>query len=84
MTFRDPVCGAAVNVRSAVAAENYGRFAYYFCSEDCHMRFVDDPGRYAACHQIPRPTIGAVISRSSDVRMLPPSTRTGVAAHGSE
>lgn len=43
---RDVVCGMQVDPQNAAAtAEHEGR-TYYFCSENCHRSFVENPQRY--------------------------------------
>ena len=48
MNSIDPVCGSEVTSEGAYAIESYGPLAYYFCSQECHQRFQEDPGRYAS------------------------------------
>jgi protein SCO1/2 len=44
---QDPVCGMKLKrVRAAAHADYHGR-VYYFCSDRCHDRFIQDPARYA-------------------------------------
>ncbi|HLG11460.1 MAG TPA: YHS domain-containing protein [Dehalococcoidia bacterium] len=45
---KDPVCGARVEVSSAVAVEECAGVRYYFCSHSCHERFNASPERYAS------------------------------------
>ncbi len=42
----DPVCGMRINCSSAGAKIDYKGHPYYFCTEDCRRRFVEDPLRY--------------------------------------
>jgi YHS domain-containing protein len=42
----DPVCGMQVSRDSEWTAEYDGR-TYYFCSQDCRDKFMEDPGAYA-------------------------------------
>jgi putative ABC transport system ATP-binding protein len=44
---RDPVCGASVQMDSAIALEHAGR-TYYFCSRDCSWAFQQSPERFVA------------------------------------
>jgi Cu+-exporting ATPase len=44
---RDPVCGMEVDPQTAPAKMDYQGKTYYFCTEDCHQKFMQDPGRYA-------------------------------------
>src|SRR6266478_9430527 len=43
----DPVCGMAVDPRTAHRAEHAGA-GYFFCSARCRDRFVAEPARYLA------------------------------------
>jgi YHS domain-containing protein len=42
----DPVCGMRISRSSAGATMDYRGHPYYFCSEDCHRRFSEEPLRY--------------------------------------
>jgi len=44
---RDPVCGMVVEQEGAPRAEFDG-LEYFFCSQACRLRFLDDPARYTA------------------------------------
>jgi protein SCO1/2 len=44
---QDPVCRMKIKRGSAAARSDYRGRAYYFCSDRCRDRFVDDPARYA-------------------------------------
>lgn len=45
-TVTDPVCGMDIDSETAAAtAEHEGR-TYHFCSQQCHDKFVADPGQY--------------------------------------
>jgi putative ABC transport system ATP-binding protein len=44
---RDPVCGASVEMDSAIALEHAGR-THYFCSHDCSWEFQQSPERFSA------------------------------------
>jgi Cu+-exporting ATPase len=44
---KDPVCGMAVDEKTAPAREDYEGATYYFCSPACHASFKNDPKRYA-------------------------------------
>jgi Cu+-exporting ATPase len=46
--IKDPVCGMEVSPSAAAATEEAGGQTYYFCSEKCHGRFLDEPERYSA------------------------------------
>jgi len=50
-TSRDPVCGMDVSEQAAESAEHtmhYDGHTYYFCSQDCKVKFVADMGSYVA------------------------------------
>ncbi|MBS1246042.1 MAG: copper-transporting ATPase [Proteobacteria bacterium] len=42
----DPVCGMTVEEKSAAGKAMHAGKAYYFCSTQCHDKFVADPVRY--------------------------------------
>lgn len=42
----DPVCGMEVDPGTSAQAV-YRSNTYYFCSEECHRAFREDPERYA-------------------------------------
>lgn len=42
----DPVCGMPILRSEAVAVGSYCGHPYYFCSEDCLSRFLDEPTEY--------------------------------------
>jgi Cu+-exporting ATPase len=44
----DPVCGMRLPLDKAVAQEEYGGWAYFFCSDACHKLFLAAPERYSA------------------------------------
>jgi YHS domain-containing protein len=44
----DPVCGMRVNKAFAPAQMTYRGQTYYFCIQDCHARFSENPERYLA------------------------------------
>ena len=44
---KDPVCGMAVEESKAVSTATHEGTTYYFCSESCKEKFLQDPGRYA-------------------------------------
>lgn len=47
-TVKDPVCRMDIDPKTAAAHEQYKGNTYYFCSEDCHKRFVAGPGKYTS------------------------------------
>lgn len=42
----DPVCGMHFAAEDAAATESVNGHTYYFCSENCHAKFLADPARY--------------------------------------
>jgi YHS domain-containing protein len=44
---KDPVCGMQVERANAPATDRYHGHTYFFCSDRCHSRFTQDPGRFA-------------------------------------
>lgn len=44
---RDPVCGMRVDPQNAAASMEYQGKTYYFCSDDCHQKFMQNPAQYA-------------------------------------
>ena len=44
---KDPVCGMEIDPQQAGARMEYQGATYFFCSQDCHERFMADPERYA-------------------------------------
>jgi Cu+-exporting ATPase len=43
----DPVCGMLIDPATAEAATVYQAQTYFFCSDNCRDRFLDDPETYA-------------------------------------
>ncbi len=43
---RDPVCGMTVNPEDPAATEQHNGHTYFFCSDNCHGKFLADPGQY--------------------------------------
>ncbi len=41
----DPVCGTEVTAESEWTAE-YEGVTFYFCSQDCRDKFIEEPGKY--------------------------------------
>lgn len=48
----DPVCGMRINRADAEATAEYGGRRYYFCVEQCHQKFLNDPDRYATRRKV--------------------------------
>jgi Cu+-exporting ATPase len=46
--IRDHVCDMEVDERTAAASYEYEDDTYYFCSEKCKNKFVDDPESYVS------------------------------------
>ncbi len=46
MAEKDPVCGMEVEASEAAAKEEFAGRTYYFCSEHCHRKFLEEPNRY--------------------------------------
>jgi YHS domain-containing protein len=42
----DPVCGMSVNKNQPAASTTHQGQAYYFCREECRLRFAENPERY--------------------------------------
>lgn len=47
MTVRDPVCGRELTLDQVVASADHRGWAYFFCSADCHERFLRAPAAFA-------------------------------------
>ena len=43
----DPVCGMKVDPATAKRSAEHGGTRYFFCSDSCHDRFVEDPASWA-------------------------------------
>jgi Cu+-exporting ATPase len=48
---KDPVCGMEINPQQAAATEEHDGQTFYFCSDDCHQKFLADPHRYGHHHE---------------------------------
>jgi YHS domain-containing protein len=48
---KDPVCGREFDLGDARAHEDYRGWAYFFCSDRCHGRFVAHPDRFVGEEQ---------------------------------
>ena len=44
---KDPVCGMSIEENKAAATVTHQGRTYYFCSESCRSKFLQDPQRYA-------------------------------------
>jgi len=47
MTVRDPVCGRHLTIDQVTASADHGGWEYFFCSADCHGRFLRAPAAIA-------------------------------------
>ena len=46
-TVKDVVCGMEIDPKSAAAQMEYQGRTYYFCSHECHGKFMAEPQKYA-------------------------------------
>jgi xanthine dehydrogenase accessory factor len=49
--FVNPVCGAPIDMATAIHVETYEDESYYFCCDGCWTMFRQDPAKYAAIHR---------------------------------
>lgn len=49
--FVNPVCGAPIDMATALHVESYAGESYYFCCDGCWKMFTQDPEKYAAIHR---------------------------------
>ncbi len=61
---KDPVCGMIVDPATTAHRATYDGRSYFFCSTNCHGKFVADPKRYAE----------AVALEAKPLTALPPGT----------
>lgn len=54
MKVENPVCKMTIPLEAAVAQEDFGGWAYFFCSDACHARFLKAPDRYVAAQRFSR------------------------------
>jgi Cu+-exporting ATPase len=47
MRVKDPVCGSTITIDAAVRQEDHDGWLYFFCSAECHRRFLAAPAGYA-------------------------------------
>ena len=45
-TYTDPVCGMAVDDRTAHQETKYQGRSYYFCCDECKRKFDQNPQQY--------------------------------------
>ena len=62
----DPVCGMTVEPESAAAKAKYNKLTWYFCSNNCHDKFIADPKQYTNALQETDPVCGMDVSRDSE------------------
>jgi len=43
---KDPVCGMQIDEHAAAATATRNERTYYFCSEHCKAKFLQEPDRY--------------------------------------
>jgi YHS domain-containing protein len=46
MLVSDPVCGREFDLEASAVAEDHEGWAYFFCSDGCHARFMASPQRF--------------------------------------
>ena len=46
--IRDHVCDMDVDERKAAATTEYAGDTYYFCSQECKNKFIEDPEKYVS------------------------------------
>lgn len=47
MKAKDPVCGCTVDTAFSSRRHTVGSTEYYFCSDACMSRFLNEPDRYS-------------------------------------
>lgn len=62
----DPVCGMTVEPEQAAAKAKYNKLTWYFCSDNCHDKFVADPEHYTNTLQETDPVCGMDVSPDSE------------------
>jgi len=62
----DPVCGMSVNPEKAAAEETHAGQTWYFCSENCHSKFVAEPEKYVQQTSLQDPVCGMEVSEDSE------------------
>jgi heavy metal translocating P-type ATPase len=53
MLVKDPVCGMDVDPSTAKFQATHEGLTYYFCSQNCHDKFVANPEQYGAAAPVP-------------------------------
>jgi len=49
--FVNPVCGAPIDMATAIHVERHDGIDYYFCCDGCWTMFMQEPAKYAAIHR---------------------------------
>ncbi len=57
----DPVCGMTVEPDQAAAKAEWGGRTWYFCSANCHQKFVAAPEQYAGAEEVHDPVCGMAV-----------------------
>jgi Cu+-exporting ATPase len=47
MKITDPVCGRAIELDDSLPLAEHEGWVYFFCSQQCRSRFLDNPDRHA-------------------------------------
>lgn len=74
---KDPVCGREFDLGDAHAYEDFRGWAYFFCSGQCHGRFVAHPDRFVG----EKPRTGTGVSSQAESREAPRARQRG-SRHG--
>lgn len=48
MKITDPVCGNEIEFDDSLPRTEQGDWVYFFCSDECRRRFLENPERHAA------------------------------------
>lgn len=46
---KDPVCGKDLKANTAASTLNREGKTFYFCSDDCRVKFEAEPEKYCGC-----------------------------------
>ncbi len=65
---KDPVCGMEVEPDSAAASERYADRTWYFCSDGCHEKFLENPQQYVGEPALKDPVCGMEVGSDSAYR----------------
>ena len=71
LVLKDPVCGMDVSVDSEHHVQHAGK-DYYFCSEHCENKFLDNPDAYVEAEgtTLKDPVCGMEVTRDSDHHLV--------------